>query len=250
MSSCMFENLKQTLRRVEARFTPRRSELTFREWRFSVVRSLWWDDATQASFEAEIIPYFKTLNERARFASIVDAGAATGFFSISAGLLFPGARIFAFEPSPRQRIVLKRNLAKSDLADRVQIEGIGLWNKADRLSFRTHGAMSSFESVSELRGKMPFQESVEVKALDRWAEENKLPSLDLVKMDIEGAEIEALEGAVNTLQRFRPELLVQAYHLREGGRTYERCEQILSALGYQCREIGKGSGFLHAQYRG
>jgi len=246
----MLENLKQTLRRVEARFTPRQNELTFRDRRFSVVRSLWWDDATQASFEAEIIPYFKALDERTRFTTIIDAGAATVFFSISAGLIFPEASIFAFEPSPRQRIVLQRNLAKSNLADRVQIEGIGLWNKADRLSFRTHGAMSSFESVSELRGKMPFQESVEVKAFDHWAAENKLQSLDLVKMDIEGAEIEALEGAVTMLQRFHPELLVQAYHIRDGGRTYERCEQILTPLGYKCQEIGNRSGFLHAQYRG
>jgi FkbM family methyltransferase len=241
----MIETLKQTLRRIEARVTPRESELSFGGHRFSVVRSAWWDDATQTSLEAEIGPYFQALGGRTGYRSILDAGAATGLFSVTAGLHFPAARLYAFEPSERQRIVLRRNLEKAGLTSRVQIQSSGLWNKNDRLSFRTHGAMSAIESVSELQGKMPFEESVDVVALDNWATANRLEALDLVKMDIEGAEIEALEGAVKTLERFHPELLIQAYHLREGTRTYERCAGILKPLGYQFEEVTPG--FLHAR---
>jgi len=246
----MLETLKQTIRRIEARVTPWESELTFGGQRFSVVRSAWWDQSTQPCFEAEIGPYFQALAGRAGFRSILDAGAATGLFTITAGLHFPAARLFAFEPSERQRIVLQRNLHKASLTSRVQIQGSGLWNKNERLSFRTHGAMSAIESVSELQGKMPFEESVDVVALDRWAEEHRLEALDLIKMDIEGAEIEALAGAVKTLKRFHPELLIQAYHQREGARTYERCAEMLAPLGYQCAEVIPGSGFLHARHQG
>lgn len=243
----MLESLKQTIRRIEARVTPRESELSFGGHRFSVVRSAWWDDATQTSFEAEIGPYFQALDGRTAYRAILDAGAATGLFSVTAGLHFPEARLYAFEPSERQRIVLERNLQKAGLTGRVQIQSAGLWNKNDRLSFRTHGAMSAIESVSELQGKMPFEESVEVVALDRWMEKHSLEALDLIKMDIEGAEIEALEGAVKTLERFHPELLVQAYHIREGTRTYERCADLLKPLGYQFQEVTPG--FLHARYQ-
>ncbi len=244
----MLETLKQTIRRIEARVTPRESELTFAGHRFSVVRSIWWNDISQPVFEAEIGPYFQALDGHTGFRSVIDAGAAIGMFSITAGLLFPEAQLHAFEPSLRQRIVLERNLQKAGLTSRVQVQGAGLWNKNDRLAFRTHGAMSSIESVSELQGKMPFEESVEVVALDRWTEKHPLEALDLIKMDIEGAEIEALEGALKTLERFHPELLVQAYHIREGKRTYERCADILKPLGYQCREVTPG--FLHARYQG
>jgi hypothetical protein len=69
-------------------------------------------------------------------------------------------------------------------------------------------------------------------------------------MDIEGAEVEALEGARSVLTRWRPELLVQAYHERNGSRTYERCAALLADLGYACREATPGSGLLHARAAG
>jgi hypothetical protein len=94
---------------------------------------------------------------------------------------------------------------------------------------------------------MPFEETVEVTTLDVWAAREKIDALDLIKMDIEGAEIEALEGATMTLRRFKPAILLQAYHIREGTRTLERCIAILEPLGYSWREIPGISGFVYAR---
>jgi hypothetical protein len=41
-------------------------------------------------------------------------------------------------------------------------------------------------------------------------------------------------------------LLVQAYHVRGGARTFERCATMLHSLGYRCRELEPSSGMLHA----
>ena len=65
-------------------------------------------------------------------------------------------------------------------------------------------------------------------------------------MDIEGAEIEALEGADEVLRQYHPRLLVQAYHQRNGVRTFERCVKFLTRFGYQCRELNPESGLLEA----
>ena len=65
-------------------------------------------------------------------------------------------------------------------------------------------------------------------------------------MDIEGAEIEVLEGARALLQRDRPELPVQAYRVCHGERTFGPCCALLNDQGYTFREVGHSSGLLHA----
>lgn len=176
---------------------------------------------------------------------VVDAGAATGQFSVAFALTHPGSRIIAFEPSRRQRILIRRNLAINHVAKQCTIEPFGLWSENGTLAFRTHGAISSLELVSELSGRFLFTEKARVIRLDDWARQNQLPRLDLIKMDIEGAEIEAIQGMKNVLVRHRPALLIQAYHIRNGSRTLEHCINELCSLGYACREIAS-SGLLIA----
>lgn len=239
----MLETTKQTLRRIEARFTPFYQEMEFASRPFRIVRSLWWNDGTAASFASEILPYFRVLASEPEV--VIDAGAATGLFSIALCLRFPEATVYAFEPSVRQRILLRRNLRANKLDARVQVEPMGLWNEEAELSFHTHGAMSSIEQVSMLRAKVAFRETIRVTTLDNWCDQRGLTKIDLVKMDIEGAEIEALAGARRTLARCRPELLIQAYHTRDGAQTFAACEHFLRDLGYLCTE--PEPGFLHGQ---
>ena len=54
---------------------------------------------------------------------------------------------------------------------------------------------------------------VPVTTIDALTEELGLPRVDYIKMDIEGAEREALRGAAHTIERYRPTLMLEAYHL-------------------------------------
>ncbi|MBS0659699.1 MAG: FkbM family methyltransferase [Verrucomicrobia bacterium] len=241
----MFESLKNAIRTAEAHLTPRTSEVAFQGRTLRFRRSLWWVNETQAGFDEEIRPYFEAV-EAKRFHHIVDAGAATGMFTVAAALLWPGSRIYGFEPSTRQRVLLQRNLKLNGIEPgRVSVEPFGLWDREESLAFRTIGAMSAFMAVSELSGQLSFGESVPVVPLDSWRQRVGAGRVDLIKMDIEGAEIEALKGAQETLEKDRPELLIMAYHLRDGGRTYEKCARFLETLDYIAREMPGTSGFLH-----
>ena len=124
--------------------------------------------------------------------------------------------------------------------DNITVEPFGLWSHSDVLPFRTNGAESSFAPVSRFRGMLPFPEKVPVKTLDSWAAEQAYPAIDLVKADIEGAELEMLMGARETLERLHPQLLIQAYHVVNGSRTLERCARLLQQMDYTVTEPQPG----------
>ena len=238
--------LKLLIRLLEARMTPRKSGIRFNGHDIRLIHSLWWNDAEQRNFNTEIAPYFRSIAPSTEPLVIVDAGAACGLFSLATCFFFPAAVIWAFEPSERQRILLARNLKLNGMDGRIRITPFALWNYEDCLSFRTHGAMSSLREVSGLPSHLAFTESVQTVSLDVWTKRSKLRRLDLIKMDIEGAEIEALEGAGEVLRQYHPRLLIQAYHQRDGVRTFERCARYLTPFGYQCRELKPESGLLEA----
>lgn len=245
----LIEKLKLIVRLLEAAIAPRRGHFEWAGRAFRVVRSIWWDESWQDNFNEEIVPYFKTLQGRSDYRVVVDVGAAVGLFSMAAAIMYPNAIIHAFEPSLRQRVLLRRNLRLNRLVDRIIVSSFGLWKCEDVLAFRTNGAISSLQSMAQLPSSCLFLEKIPVIRLDRWAREAGLQSVDLIKMDIEGAEIEALLGAEETLRRHHPDLLVQAYHLRDESRTFERCAAFLVACGYVCSEVGANTGMLFATFR-
>jgi FkbM family methyltransferase len=238
------ERAKRLLRLAEALVAHRTARVPFAGRTLRFIRSRWWDDTTL--FTEEIGPYFDVLDAAHPYRAIVDAGAATGLFAVAAAVSYPAAEIHAFEPSPRQRILLARNARLNGVASRVTIWPVGLWDSDGTLPFRTHGALSSFAPVSMLPRGLSFAERARVTTLDHWAATTRI---DLIKMDIEGAELEALAGARELLARDHPDVLVQAYHPRDGARTLERCATLLAGVGYEAREVARHPGLLFATAR-
>jgi FkbM family methyltransferase len=237
------EFAKRMVRIAEAATTPRTRPVRFDGRDFCFVRSAWWDDTEHERFAMELEPYFLTLRG-GDYRMIVDAGAAVGQFTVVAAAKFANARVAAFEPSARQRILLRRNARLNGVLDRIEVVPCGLWDSEGVHRFRTHGAIGSLEDTHQLPPGFVFAERIRTVTLDGWARRAGISRLDLVKMDIEGAEIEAVRGMQNVLRALRPELLVQAYHERDGARTFERVAALIEPHGYRCIEWGK-TGLLH-----
>ena len=139
--------------------------------------------------------------------AIVDGGAASGdtlaLFLEAAG---PEGSIHCFEPTPESFAHLQA-YAKGLGCAGVHPVRAALWNEDKRVRF--------FESFAMSHGNRIGQEgSVQVEAvtLDGFVERAGLDRLDLVKLDIEGAELSALQGARETIRRFRPKLQICLYH--------------------------------------
>ena len=141
--------------------------------------------------------------------TVIDCGAFNGnsslFFAASVG---EGGMIYAFEPIPSTYLTLEKNISKFPvLKERISIQNLGVGNKEGVLRFRGAGAASRIDPNGNIE--------VEVVTIDDFVEAHEIKNVSLIKMDIEGHEKQALRGAVKTIKRFRPKLMICVYHLAE-----------------------------------
>ena len=131
---------------------------------------------------------------------VVDCGANVGYFTLQAARLAgPIGRVDAFEPDPLNRQRLEQNLAANAMADRVKVHAVALSDEDAwaTLYHPTEGARNHGESsLFAPEGDQPADAfSVPTARLD--AVLDRTP--DVIKMDIEGAELAALRGATGLL---------------------------------------------------
>jgi FkbM family methyltransferase len=145
---------------------------------------------------------------------LVEGGVFDGFTTREFRDRMPGdGCIFGFEPY----LELYRQGPYAAQLDQVgvRVEPYALWNRETVLDFsedasqpqQSSGASKVVRSVHEV-----VTRRVQAVTLDAWAARNGLQRFDFFKLDIEGSEPEALEGARGVLQRFRPQLAICIYH--------------------------------------
>lgn len=133
--------------------------------------------------------------------TFVDVGSFDGQTSLEFAKRAPDfERIIAFEPSAVNRPVVEERLRALG-ADRITVYPNGLGAEATTLRFDSQAGSSS-------RASDTGDTEIAVVTLDSL----EIPSATFMKMDIEGGEVGALEGALNTIARFRPRLAISVYH--------------------------------------
>ena len=141
---------------------------------------------------------------------VLDCGANVGVYTRTA--LSAGAKlVVAIEPAPLPLECLRRNFAAEIQAGRVAIYPKGVWNKDDTLEMSVDpGLASTAASVALDHGTKGVR--VLLTTIDKLAAELKLERVDFIKMDIEGAEPQALEGAMATVTKFHPRMAISLEH--------------------------------------
>jgi FkbM family methyltransferase len=143
--------------------------------------------------------------------TFLDAGANDGIYTVfAAKRVGNGGTVWAFEPSGRELSRLRHNLELNHLTARVFPLALADCSGQAELSVGAyehagHNTLGAFAYQTEMEGKA----LVEVRRLDEVLNENPLARLDLMKIDVEGAELRLLRGAVETLRKYRPVLLFE-----------------------------------------
>lgn len=178
----------------------------------------------------------------------IDVGAEYGLYTVAmAAAAGPTGTVHAVEPQPDAHAAMARTVRLAGLDDRVVRHARALGATAGRATLSVpmrrglpvHGR--AFLTVGAHDGgpnDEEFDESreveVEVTTLDELAEAVGLRRLDLLKADVEGAELQVLQGGAATIERFRPvvQLEIEEPHLAKYGVAVDDVTGFLADRGY------------------
>ena len=162
----------------------------------------------------------------------IDVGANVGYHTLRAlRHVGPNGRVLAFEPNPHVLQRLKHNLA-INRADNVELFEIALSKECEEVTIYcptkgTHGLASlrnqGWENGEEYR--------VQAQPLDAVLP-NDIPRIDLIKIDVEGAELLVLQGAERTIRHFKPAILIELVPKFTNVFAYNALDAVRLLLGY------------------
>lgn len=160
-------------------------------------------------FIHEVKEYF-----RDRRINLVDVGAYEG--ELLRAIISSSINVktwFCFELEKDNFERLKENIKKNPLSDSMNciIENLGLWNQKKRMQVLNQGTASKVSEQAQAEEMFDGREAetCEMETIDNYFRNIKV---DMIKMDIEGAEMQALEGGIHTIKRDRPLLAISIYH--------------------------------------
>jgi FkbM family methyltransferase len=174
--------------------------------------------------------------------TFVDVGANQGLYTLIAARHMPGGQVIAFEPLIAEAEKLRRNLAVNRYGNvRVEEKALGAF-EGDADMFMCLGGMSGYSSLRPPADDVPVDSvlvSVRVSTLDQYVLSGHLSSLDLVKIDVEGGELEVLRGAARAIDRYQPVFMIEVEDRRTNQWGYTAIELLsfLTDRGYRWFDI-------------
>lgn len=158
---------------------------------------------------------------------ILDLGANIGLASLYFKKRYPGARITAYEADPGICDVLRRNLRANGAGD-VEVVNKAVWISDGDVSFDREGA----DSGSVVGSDPAFARGASRLAACRLRDVLARERFDVVKLDIEGAELEVLEDSRDVLDNVRA-LIMEVHEWKPDDRITPRVLELLSGAGYR-----------------
>jgi len=172
-----------------------------------------------------------------------DIGTERGWFTLlMANLVGPSGRVDAFEAFPPNFNKLQNNVTQNNF-HWVKANNLAISDKKGTMYFVppsndiTHNInyLQDCSGVGYLTDK-PTASCIKVStiSIDQYAELYPLERLDLIKIDIEGAEYAALVGAEKVVRRFRPKIVIEYNResARRAGSSIEKLDDLLNIYGY------------------
>jgi len=146
----------------------------------------------------------------------LDVGANQGEFTVFAAKRLVRGTVHAVEPMSGMRRLLEMNVRANGFTN-VRVHPVALWRGEGRATLYTRPGRfldscrhDGLGTLFRSEHRPAAVEEVDVTTLDRWAETVDLERLDVVKLDVEGAELGVVQGGLATLERFRPVILLEA----------------------------------------
>jgi FkbM family methyltransferase len=184
--------------------------------------------------------------------TFVDIGANIGFHSLfAASVTGARGRVLSFEPLPRLQQQLERSLKENGFTQ-VMIEPVALGKASGVATLSLVEENIGASSLQNVAGDRAVGGAVEVPVRTLDSYQDKLDRLDLIKIDIEGSEFEALKGGEAILRMYQPVIILEfsphVYEKDYAGKSLALYEY-LTSLGYTINDIEKQVSDIEGKLR-
>ena len=191
-----------------------------------IIKTGSWEPATTEVFRYLVKPGM----------TVVDIGANIGYFSLlSASLVGSTGQVHAFEPYPGYQERLKQSLSVNDLPQ-VRLIPFALSDKVEShdlykglASARMHKWTHEDPAFNKVRDVV----KVSCLPLDEYAK-RYLSRIDIIKIDVDGYEMNVLRGAQESLRKYKPILIAELFEeaLLDAGSSVREILDFLEEMGY------------------
>jgi FkbM family methyltransferase len=181
--------------------------------------------------------------------TFLDIGANDGIYTVfAAKRVGSEGVVWAFEPSTRELERLRFNLDLNQLTARVFPVALAECNgeaqfKVAGYEHEAHNTLGDFAYAGVEAGAA---QTVALRRLDDVVADNPPARIDIIKMDVEGAEFRVLQGATATLQKYRPIIMfeVSESSLRNQGTSGAQLVEFVRAQGYAIHIFDRSTGLV------
>jgi len=162
----------------------------------------------------------------------VDIGANGGMHTIPSARNMQG-KVIAIEPEPKNFEILKKNIKLNGLKNVIALNK-GCFSKKGKLTFYLDdGGIGGHSFINKEIGHRHVK--INVDTLDNILKNLKIKRVDLIKIDVEGAETDVLKGAMKTLKSSHPKIVFEAWDEK----YLRKIEKILKPLNYKVVKIAE-----------
>lgn len=177
--------------------------------------------------------------------TVLDIGANIGEVTLlAAKKVGQNGQVYAFEPMDNLTNKLSFHVQKNQLSQ-VYLQNCALGNKCDSKVPIYFGKKESesndgLGSLYRTQGTESPAQYIKLTTMDVWvAEHPQITNIDLVKIDIEGAELSCLQGGLKTLSKFKPKIIIEIQNFSSGQAGYKATDiiDLLAELGYEFYRI-------------
>lgn len=219
--------------------------------RIAMRQGLLWCLATECWVQRELFYHGEwdgnemreVLNHLPRNPVFLDVGSYFGYYALMVARHAPGAsRVFALEPVPSNFALLEHNIHLNQMSN-VTALPLAASDRVGEADLVLPPAANLGSGHLSLAAAFPdaMVQRVRTVTLDAFVRDQELDTVDFIKLDVEGVELAVLRGARETLQRFKPGVLLELNPpaLRAAGVEARALLRLLEGLGYDFHETTK-----------
>lgn len=174
----------------------------------------------------------------------IDVGANIGVFTLIMAKRLSSGTVHAFEPSPYHTEKLKSNLLLNQI-NNIHTHAFALSNVHHSSKLYFPPSVDGFLNNTGMASLFQFDqassrtEKIECVRLDDYAKSHGITCFSIMKIDVEGAEMDVLLGAIESIRRNRPHVVMEINlnHLQRAGRKVQEVIDFWFPLGYEIFRI-------------